>query len=161
MICYIAKDMKRDVALRKAVEEYEKFSGSELPRMSKEENGKPYFENGVKVSIAHSNEYMVVAFSSQEVGVDIEKFKNLPYRQTAERFFLPEETTAMKRKSDFFVLWTRKEALIKLHGAGISQMKQYPLYKTGDIKLSTYQFIDKYYLSLASQDQDIIFQILF
>ena len=80
----------------------------------------------------------------REVGVDIEKMRDLVADDLAQRFFAPAEVRALRavpeadRLPAFFRCWTRKEAYVKAHGAGLSM----PL--------------DSFEVSLASGDQDAL-----
>jgi 4'-phosphopantetheinyl transferase len=63
----------------------------------------------------------------REVGIDIERRReDFASLAVAERFFSPDEVTMLKslapdlRTSAFFNCWTRKEALIKALGEGLS-----------------------------------------
>ena len=97
-------------------------------RYVKKENGKPYFENAPEIhfSISHSGNCAAVAFSDREVGIDVEKIKEL-IREIAIRFFSEKENiyismqrTAEKQKEAFYRIWTLKESLVKATGKGFS-----------------------------------------
>lgn len=87
---------------------------------AKKEKGKPYFpwEGAPKFSISHSGEYAVVAFSDAEVGVDIQKNKELKSERIKERVFHKE---GKEKEEDFFFVWTAKEAYVKCTGEGLSR----------------------------------------
>ncbi len=90
------------------------------------ECGKPYIESGkAAFNISHSGEYVVAAFSDYTVGVDIEMHREIDFK-IAERYFHPSEYERLchvsdpeMRKKEFFGLWTKKESLLKAHGAGL------------------------------------------
>jgi 4'-phosphopantetheinyl transferase len=86
------------------------------------EKGKPYLalQPEIRFNLAHSREMALVAVARDvEVGVDIERVRPLPeYAAIAERYF-PEGFTAPTGVRDFFRHWTRFEALLKAHGAGL------------------------------------------
>ena len=79
-----------------------------------------------------------------EVGVDVEKTRDVKADDLAQRFFAPAEVQALRampeadRLPGFFRCWTRKEAYVKAHGAGLSM----PL--------------DSFEVSLAWGDQDAL-----
>ena len=96
-------------------------------------NGKPrlanYFGTGeLFFSTAHSKGLALFAFSQDSViGIDIEYIRDINHMEPiAERFFSPGERTAFqgltngKKRETFFRIWTRKEALLKATGEGIS-----------------------------------------
>ena len=86
------------------------------------ENGKPYLASapGIHFNLAHSREMALVAVAREvEVGVDIERVRPLTeYAAIARRYF-PEGYTEPTGVRQFFRHWTRFEALLKAHGAGL------------------------------------------
>jgi 4'-phosphopantetheinyl transferase len=86
------------------------------------ENGKPYLASApeIRFNLAHSREMaLVVVVRDVEVGVDIERVRPLPmYAAIAQRYF-PAGCAAPTGVRDFFRHWTRFEALLKAHGAGL------------------------------------------
>ncbi|WP_295814391.1 4'-phosphopantetheinyl transferase superfamily protein [uncultured Nitratireductor sp.] len=77
-------------------------------------------------NLSHSGATAVLAVSDRyQLGIDIERV--LPFRENlAEHFFSQAENEALKAVSAqdylgaFFRCWTRKEAFVKAHGAGLS-----------------------------------------
>ena len=71
------------------------YFGIENPQILKNENGKPYIENGnVHFSLAHSNGLCAVAVADFPVGIDCEKLKPRDIEEIkkfANRFFLKNE----------------------------------------------------------------------
>lgn len=95
--------------------------------------GKPALTNGHEVSdlqfnLSRSHERGIVAVHRQEeLGVDIEHLRPIPDAlQIARRFFSTEEYRALdalppaEHGSAFFGYWTRKEAVVKSIGMGLS-----------------------------------------
>jgi 4'-phosphopantetheinyl transferase len=87
-----------------------------------QEKGKPYLGSAPEIhfNLAHSREMALVAVALDvEVGVDIERVRPLTeYAAIAQRYF-PEGYTAPTSVREFFRHWTRFEALLKAHGAGL------------------------------------------
>lgn len=85
------------------------------------EHGKPYIPNKDFFNISHSGDYVVLAKSETPVGVDIEKI-NDRHLNVAKRVFTENELTWMNQDpiDRFFVLWTQKEAVLKVLGMGFS-----------------------------------------
>jgi 4'-phosphopantetheinyl transferase len=87
-----------------------------------QEKGKPYLAlaPGIRFNLAYSREVALVAVACDvEVGVDIERVRPLTeYAAIARRYF-PEGYTAPASVREFFRHWTRFEALLKAHGAGL------------------------------------------
>ena len=86
------------------------------------EKGKPYLASapGIRFNLAHSREVALVAVTLDvEVGVDVERVRPLgEYAAIAQRYF-PEGSTVPTSVREFFRHWTRFEALLKAHGAGL------------------------------------------
>lgn len=92
------------------------------------ENGKPYLADMPQIhfNLSHSGDYAAAAFSSREVGIDIEcERKN--GRKIAARFFAEEEIRNMqycksKEEEDqlFLRYWTLKESFLKVTGYGMA-----------------------------------------
>jgi 4'-phosphopantetheinyl transferase len=86
------------------------------------DKGKPYLASAphVRFNLAHSREMALVAVALDvEVGVDIEHVRKLPeFAAIAQRYFPPDTPTPPSVR-DFFRRWTRYEALLKAHGAGL------------------------------------------
>lgn len=82
----------------------------------------------VQFNVSHSGTRALLAISlGRDVGVDVERIRhNLDCDLLAERYFSPAEQKALaalplsERSNGFFRCWTRKEAYIKAHGAGLS-----------------------------------------
>ncbi len=80
-------------------------------------SGKPVLNDGQYISISHSNNYVVVAVSSQPVGIDIEQPHpklikiNSRFKHPDDEFpALTEELVQLQ------YLWTAKESIYKLAG---------------------------------------------
>lgn len=80
-------------------------------------------------NVSHTEEFAAIAVSSsREVGIDVEtRNRKLDVLGMAERFFAPEEaeelaaTAEPLRLEAFLRYWSRKEALLKAQGRGLSQ----------------------------------------
>lgn len=88
------------------------------------EYGKPFLRNHparIKYNVSHSVDWIVVAFSNQPIGVDIERIRNFDM-EIAKNFFATEEVCLLKREADkdfsFCKLWTLKESYMKFLGTG-------------------------------------------
>jgi 4'-phosphopantetheinyl transferase len=92
--------------------------------------GKPELARGseLQFNVAHSGDYALLAFAaSARVGVDLEKLRSMAdASDLARRYFCPEEYRELmaldesEREEAFFSVWTRKEALLKASGNGLS-----------------------------------------
>lgn len=89
-------------------------------------NGKPAVAGGPSFNLSHAGGIACLAVhADQPLGVDIEAHREIE-RDVAKRFFSPVEYAALMalpeadRKAAFFRCWTRKEAVIKALGGGLS-----------------------------------------
>jgi 4'-phosphopantetheinyl transferase len=90
-------------------------------------NNKPWIrENPLFFNISHSREAFAFAISQySRVGIDLEKVdRNINFESITKRFFSREENEFILESpcdstDRFFLLWTRKEALLKALGTGI------------------------------------------
>lgn len=90
--------------------------------------GGPLRAHPLRFNLSHSDELAVFALTlTGEIGVDVEHIRPLSdLWSLATRCFAPPELAALSQLSDdervhgFFRAWTRKEAVIKADGAGLS-----------------------------------------
>jgi len=92
------------------------------------EFGKPRVE-GVEFSVAHSHGLVVLALCREAaVGVDVEWVeREIEALEIARSSFAPGEIKRIEpaaegadRAREFFAVWTRKEAIVKAHGQGLT-----------------------------------------
>ena len=85
--------------------------------------GKPSLPDGPEFNLSHSGARAMLAVSDgPEVGVDIEEWRPVE-PAVARRYFTAAERAelaAMEFREGFFRCWTRKEAVIKAVGLGLS-----------------------------------------
>ncbi len=85
--------------------------------------------DGLEFSVSHSGGVVLLAFArGVAVGVDVERIRpRVDCDAIAERFFAPAERQSLasmagpERRTAFFTCWTRKEAVLKAVGLGISR----------------------------------------
>ena len=115
-------------ALRHILSQYTGIRPGEL-RFTKGSQGKPCLAaiTSVRFSLSYSSEIAVIAVSQHgEIGVDIERVRNLAWGRLAHRHFTPREVSTLhalarsERRRGFFRLWTCKEALLKAVGVGLA-----------------------------------------
>lgn len=92
------------------------------------EHGKPYLPDGPAFNLSNSGRYAYIAVAAAgRLGVDIEQ--RIPGRDLpgiASRYFSSREQEALaamdatQRLRTFYRIWTRKEALLKAAGSGLS-----------------------------------------
>jgi 4'-phosphopantetheinyl transferase len=85
-------------------------------------NGKPFYSELAPFNISHSGDFVSVAFSDQNIGIDIEKIAEMDvdaiasYLHPIEKKYIHDSGNS---KDAFFTIWTRKEAYLKARGIGI------------------------------------------
>ena len=114
-----------ELILRHVLCEHFSFKNDEI-EIIKGVDGKPYIKDfPVHFNISHAGDFVVCAFSEQEVGVDIEQIRNVDLA-IAKRYFCKSECEDLYAKNTdhrlnyFFSLWTLKESYMKWLGGGMS-----------------------------------------
>jgi 4'-phosphopantetheinyl transferase len=91
--------------------------------------GKPSLPSqGVHFNLSHSSDIVLIAMAADgELGVDVERIRHLEnFVQISHDFFSPSEVRELRRmpesqaQSAFYACWTRKEAILKAEGVGLS-----------------------------------------
>ncbi|GAB3937234.1 4'-phosphopantetheinyl transferase family protein [Mucilaginibacter myungsuensis] len=110
--------------LRKLLGDQLGISGDELT-FNFGPNKKPYLSgHDIYFNLSNSDGEFLIAIAQEEMGLDIEIIKpNFNYQDIAQNYFGKDEIAFIDRSDDpakaFFLLWTRKEALLKACGMGI------------------------------------------
>jgi 4'-phosphopantetheinyl transferase len=126
---------KRFIATRNIYREilgsYLQIPAAEIT-IDRDEHGKPFIVSPghihLNFNISHSHDRGLLALSqSASVGVDLEhSHRNIDAIKLARRFFSPAESGWLEAleqhqlNNAFLSIWTRKEAILKCHGMGIS-----------------------------------------
>ena len=88
-----------------------------------DEFGKPTIHQDVSFSISHANDYVVCALSPERhIGIDIEKIRSIcidDYSISLSDDELKQLENSNNATTDFFCLWTKKEAISKANGKGL------------------------------------------
>lgn len=80
---------------------------------------KPYLP-GVEFNISHSGNYVTIAISNKPIGIDVEMVKNhFDHDELARACFTLNERKLISNLHDFYIFWTRKEAILKASGEGL------------------------------------------
>jgi 4'-phosphopantetheinyl transferase len=87
----------------------------------------PYSSSGLRFNLSHTDGRVLIAVCSwRTLGVDVERVRAIEFEDIAKRFFSSAEQDALMRLQQtlrpqaFFHCWTRKEALLKARGDGLS-----------------------------------------
>lgn len=98
--------------------------GSSLYNLKYSDYGKPFLTNGLNFNISHSGSLVVCALSvDANLGIDVERIKTIKINDFIKQWS-KEEWNSISLADDthleFFRFWTRKEAIIKANGKGLS-----------------------------------------
>ena len=110
-------------ALRKILSDFVSIPPSEL-RFYVTENNKPRTE-GIHFNVSHSGDYILIAIAAFPIGIDIEEL-NRDFETdfvVAECFSREEQAFFLEggnNQIDFYTVWTRKEAILKATGEGLT-----------------------------------------
>ncbi|HED65925.1 MAG TPA: 4'-phosphopantetheinyl transferase superfamily protein [Planctomycetes bacterium] len=94
------------------------------------EHGKPALDPdaGIEFNLSHTSDLVLVGVGRRVVGVDVERFRlKTSLERLAEQVLSPGELAgflelaADRRLAAFFRIWTRKEAVLKVLGDGLSR----------------------------------------
>lgn len=132
---------------------------------------KPYLINSTNKKLFHnvsySGDWILLAVATSEIGVDTEQINpHFNYREIIRQVFNEEEVNYINDKlspEQFFLLWTRKEALLKATGKGLDDdLKLIPclngihsvqsdlISSTEDWQISSFQIDDGNIASVAT-----------
>lgn len=101
--------------------------------------GKPLCE-AQPFNISHSGELLCMAFHGSDIGVDIQRHREVAHlRGVAERILSEEQMAALELfgfpTQEFFDCWCAAEALVKWAGDSIFNARRYPfIYDSGHIR---------------------------
>ena len=128
-----------------------------MNKLSKEplqfnDTGKPFYQNGPHFNVSHSGQYIVMAVSNKDIGVDIEENKEKDMSMLI-RIFNEAEAKMIKEHADFYYLWCAKESLIKCIGSSVSKIKEVPALPFNGVKSFKGQ---EYYCQTFIKDKHII-----
>lgn len=127
-----------------------------VPPFSFNEHGKPYLSEypDIHFNISHCKNAVVAVVSDEEIGVDVEAVGR--YKESLADFCMNAEECRRIDDADdpdleFTILWTKKEAVAKLVGTGITDNIKDMLVIHNDIHTNTEQNVAKgYVLTIAT-----------
>ena len=103
----------------------------DIPSISYEENGRPFFvDSDVTFNLSHSRNLVVCGMNkSGRIGVDIEYVNSKRnWQDIAKECFSKEELDGLSKTEEplnqFYFTWTIKEAVVKLLGQGVHRMSE-------------------------------------
>jgi len=138
-------------------------------------NNKPFVKEGANLqfNVSYSHNYVMIAISSEPVGVDIEYINPaFDYPMVMESCFMREEIQVIQQdlspQKVFFQSWTRKEALLKATSLGLDDylrdfscldgMQELPkkFGQTGNWRIKTFVMEQEYQVSIAQEQLQTI-----
>lgn len=142
----------------------EEYGITESPIFEYSENGKPFLPGhpDLHFNLSHCRRAVVCALSRHPVGIDVEEIR--PLRESVVRYTMNESEIHRIHSSDhpdleFVKLWTKKEAVLKLRGTGITADIKEAL--CGDEHPDTLVDMEKgYVMSVVGGDEGISSRII-
>lgn len=105
-----------------------KYSLADAPVFEYGDYGKPFLQGaeGIHFSMSHCRQAVVCAVAGFPLGVDVESLR--PYNERLARYTMNDEellriASSLSPDVEFVRLWTMKEAVAKLSGRGINNLK--------------------------------------
>ncbi len=125
------------------------FGYTEKPVFGYGEHGKPYIlgRPDIHFNISHCREAAVCAVSDRPIGIDVESFRF--FKDSLVRYTMNDEEVARimnaeRQDVEFIKMWTKKEAVLKLSGEGITRDLKTLL--TGQEQIETTVNMEKKYV---------------
>jgi len=118
--------------------------------------GKPYLENNpLYFNISHCSNYIAIAISDKEIGIDIERFDH--YRESLiEKVCSIEEIKEIENSDnkdvEFIRIWCMKESLVKCEGRGIKLNMKDVLREKEKYNFNIYRY-EKYLISVCEKKE--------
>lgn len=127
----------------------------------KNSNGKPFIKDkDIYFSISHADNFVVCVLSTKDIGIDVEKIKEVNLK-TLELFATDKEkdyiiNTLDKVEERFFRIYTLKEAYVKMQGTDLTRIKDNEL----NFKNNSFYANDKSIMVKSIKDNDYIIGII-
>ena len=141
--------------------------------------GKPFLLGlrWIHFNISHSNDWVVCAIGTEEIGIDVEYVRNIDIR-IADKFYSKEEKEYLysfngeSKIGAFYSLWTKKESFIKAIGKGLSislnTFSVTPFFEQSIVYnnnrkyfITSCQFDPDYRLAICSPNEDYTKQVTY
>lgn len=97
-----------------------------VPKFGYDKYGKPFLPDfpGLHFNLSHCAKAVMCAMGNASVGCDVEEIPSEPDLDVLGYCFSTEEKEKIRQSDspsvEFTKLWTRKEALLKMHGIGLT-----------------------------------------
>ncbi len=159
--------MRRQYVFSRCLLKYAVFkNGIKYTKILRDANGKPYFESReIYFNISHSEEYIAVALSDRNIGVDVQKIqekKGISSAVKNKAFTLSEQR--LEKKIPPMMMWSIKESVFKYDGTGIftdmkknqivSEKGHYKIKERDNLYINTFFYKDAC-VSVCGEDSQI------
>ncbi len=119
------------------------------------ENSKPLIK-GIYFNISHSNDYVVVVFSSNKIGIDIEKVREV--NLNIINYFCNDKEKDYILKTDnkykcLFKIYTFKEAYIKMLGNNLFNIKKIDSFNIDNLNIKRIDDIPEYIITIIEKPE--------
>lgn len=130
------------------------------------ENGKPYLKDGRHFNLSHAGQFVGIAISENEVGLDIEDVNRCDMK-IVPAAFTPEEAKEICDQESCAFAWTRKEAVAKCTGEGLYRPRSSGLAPLGEGRYEyegesffiQSRLFENHVVTVASQKETPFFEI--
>lgn len=129
------------------------FTGN-IHDLSATTSGRPVFRDYpyADFNISHSRNLAACTITDCGItGCDIQYMKRRTNLKIAERFFHPEELQNIN-EIKYYMLWTLKEAFLKMHGMGVSEISRSPVFLVEEQKLSVSGYSGQLYAAVFREE---------
>ncbi len=154
LIIFTTKKLQSDDLIMLAYKKYCQIFGKYFEELFVcRQEGKPYFQNkdqnraNVYFSVTHSGEYIFVAVSGKEVGIDLQEHNKKDISAVAKRLYGNEKMDS----KDFFDRYACGEAHVKAKATGLIKGL------TEETEAINLNIINNYSFAVESEDKDIYF----
>ncbi len=127
--------------------------------------------NGIEFNISHTGDYVLIAIGPTPLGIDIEHLnRDFDFKSILDITFSKKEIDYIGDKdidpTNFYVMWTRKEALLKASGEGVSDnlhliecLDEHLEYHKKVFKMRTFMIEENYVASIATtlEQKELLF----
>jgi 4'-phosphopantetheinyl transferase len=100
------------------------YPADSLLLLQKDKFNRPYINNRIDFNITHSGVYVICAINSEgKIGIDVEEIHPIQTDEFEGQFHPNEKLLLHQSKNplhQFYHIWTKKEAVCKAHGKGIT-----------------------------------------
>src|ERR1700754_2404329 len=128
-------------ALRYLLSQYTKLPAAAIKFVISTNKKPSVLQQNLKYNVSHSGDWVLIAISNSEVGVDTEEMDPMfSYKEILADNFNKDEINYIAHQdsiNSFFLLWTRKEALTKATAIGLDDNLKYIPSLNGDHEINS------------------------